>query len=235
MKCLALPLLLIAAPLSAATIGEGETSAVLGRGDSLVFDIETWNFGVNAARLGLSIYPNQVSFRFFSAPLAPGATFSASLESADGATSIAFPGTQAFVPGVLSAGSYSGGAAMLDGALRFSEPEAIALFGAGFARIRLVNEGPEVSVGLPPYTLRRDLMLSLTGGPLSVGAVSTAVTLEEATPEPATWMPALISLGALMCRRRKGSRFGVKPWAPRTGFRANFPVFSMYLPSRKSL
>ncbi|MCX6632878.1 MAG: hypothetical protein NTW28_35215, partial [Candidatus Solibacter sp.] len=41
------------------------------------------------------------------------------------------------------------------------------------------NGGPEVTVGLAPYLMRQDLFASLTGGPLSVGAIPGWVELER--------------------------------------------------------
>ena len=63
-------LAILAAPsIGAATIDvSAETSAVVHTGDTLVFHLLTWNFGVNAAAFGLPEYPTEVNFALVSAP-----------------------------------------------------------------------------------------------------------------------------------------------------------------------
>ena len=55
-----------------------------------------------------------------------------------------------------------------------------SLFGGGTAVLGLRNDGPDIMLGLDPYTLRQDLFVSLAGGPLTVGALSDPVELESA-------------------------------------------------------
>jgi hypothetical protein len=74
----------------------------------------------------------------------------------------------------------------------------------------LRNDGDDLVLGLPPTTLRQDLSVDLTGGPLSVGAVTRSVTLisaalnapagfgavslENQAPEPASLLPVAVVL-----------------------------------------
>src|SRR5450755_1722207 len=95
---------ILAAPaMRAGTIDVSTAPSVVVRtGDTLVFQLLTWNFGVNAATFGLPVYPTDVNFALVSAPLESKASgageFAATLESADHAVSVAF-GDLTFTPG----------------------------------------------------------------------------------------------------------------------------------------
>jgi hypothetical protein len=156
------------------------TSVVVRTGDTLVFHLLTWNFGVNAAAFGLPVYPTDVNFALVSAPLqstVSGGEFAATLESADHAVSVGF-GNLTFSPGYFEGSGYAGEVSALEGYLHLSPQLSEALFSASAAVIALRNEGPDVTVGLAPYVLRQSLYASLSGGPLSVGAVPGLAELE---------------------------------------------------------
>ena len=155
-----------------------ETSAVVRTGDTLVFHLSTWNFGVNAAAWGLPLYPTDVTFALASAPLSGAGGFAATLESADRAVSVVF-GNLTFSPGHFHGSGYSGEASTLESYLHLSPLLSEALFSASSAVIALRNDGPDVTVGLPSYLLRQDLFANLSGGPLSVGAIPGWVELES--------------------------------------------------------
>jgi hypothetical protein len=195
-----------------------ETSIVVQTGDSLVFQLLTWNFGVNAAGQDLSPYPTDVNFALVSAPLSEAAGFAASVESADGTVSVAL-GDLTFGLGNLQSSDYTGAVSVLQGALHLSSlQDSQQLFGASSVVIDLLNEGPDVTIGLAPYLLRQDLFASLSGGPLSVGAIPGSVELESpdkpmnskyfggpatlaadsGVPEPHT-LALLFGGGALLC------------------------------------
>ena len=65
------------------------------------------------------------------------------------------------------------------------------------------NEGADLVLGLPPNSLRQDLSVTLTGGPLTVGALATGVTLDSA-PEPAPFVMILLPVALMLfaCFRR---------------------------------
>ena len=187
-------LALLAGPLSTAAIDKSGTSAALHPGDALVFEILTANFGVQAAHHGLSADPTDVSFIFVTAPLAGAGSMSAVLESGDGAASAAFTGSYSFTPGLYSSGPYSGAVSVLEGYLHLDDAQSAAIFGSGTAELVLTNEGGDLLLGLPPNTLRRDLIVSLSSAGLSVGAISATVAAVTAVPEPAPGVVAVISL-----------------------------------------
>lgn len=171
--------ILVAPALAASTIDvSAQTSAVVRTGDTLVFHVFTWNFGVNAAAVGLPVYPADVSFALVSAPLSVAGGFAATLESTDRAVSVAF-GNLTFSPGKFQKGGHAGEVSTLEGYLHLSSSLSEALFGARSAVIALRNQGPDVTLGFAPYLLRQDLYTSLSGGPLSVGAVPGWVDLES--------------------------------------------------------
>jgi hypothetical protein len=203
-------------PLNAAAatidVSSATTAAVL-TGDSLTFEVFTWNFAVNAANFGLSPYPTDVWFTFVSAPLDGPATFEAALQSEDGSVSAGFGGPLSFAPGIFTGSGYQGAVSTLQGYLHLSELLSTQLFGPSSMRVMLRNTGPDVTLGLPPYTLPQDLFVSLSASGLTVGALHGAVTLEsgtlgEVTPEvtlPDSQVPEprsgtlLVGGGVLLC------------------------------------
>jgi hypothetical protein len=198
---------------------------------------------VNATRQDLSPYPTDLNFALVSAPLSEAVGFAASVESADGTVSVALDNLT-FGLGSLQSSGYTGAVSVLQGALHLSSPpDSARLFSGSFVAIDLLNEGPDVTIGLAPYLLRQDLFASLSGGPLSVGAIPDSVELESPdkpmilehfggpaifaadseVPEPHT--PALLfGGGALLCglsavlarvsrRRKPGYRAKNQPFA----------------------
>jgi hypothetical protein len=155
-----------------------ETSTVVHTGDTLILQLLTWNFGVNAAGQDQPLYPTDVNFALVSAPLSGAAGFAATLESADGTVSLAL-GDLMFGPGNLQSSGYTGAVSVLKGHLHLSLLASTALFSASSVVIALQNEGPEVTVGLAPYLLRQSVYASLSGGSLSVGAIPGSVKLES--------------------------------------------------------
>ena len=83
-------------------------SILLQPGDSLAFQVMSWNFGFNAARFGLDPYSTDVSFTFVTAPIGAEASISAWLESPDSLCTAAFAGPLDFTPGLSSSSQYRG-------------------------------------------------------------------------------------------------------------------------------
>jgi len=194
-------------PLHAATISSGSTAALLHTGDALVFDLFTRNFSLNAAHFGLPVSPTDVSFTFVTTPVPEGAAFSAFLATLDGSISLAFPGPLDPATGISSGSLYSGPVSVISGYLHLSTELSTDLFAAGAADLFLRNDGPDLVLGLPPYTLRQDLSLSLAGGPLSVSALPFSANLQEsAAPEPATPLLPLLPLALVLRSRRMSVR-----------------------------
>jgi hypothetical protein len=154
------------------------TSVVVNTGDTLVFQLSTSNFAANAARFGLQVQVTDVDFALATLPLSGAGKFVATLESADQSTSVAF-GDLTFGPGYFQGSGYVGEVSTLQGYMHISPLLSEALFGGSSILIALQNEGPDVTIGLAPYLLRQDLYTSLSGGPLSVGAIPGSVELES--------------------------------------------------------
>jgi hypothetical protein len=187
MKPIAL-LVWFAVSTPAATIPAGETTAVLHSGDSLAFEILTSNFGYNAARFGLPRNPTDVSFTFITAPVDSQVPFSAWLQSPDGTTAVPFSGLLYFSSAWFAGSQYIGFVSTISGYLHLSQADSAGIFGSGSATLLLVDDGPEITLGLPPNSLYRDLTVTLTGGPLGVGAMSQAVRFQVAVPEPGCFL-----------------------------------------------
>jgi hypothetical protein len=199
-----------ALPLSAGTIDvSGAATALLGSGDTLAFGIPSWNYGMNAARNGLPVYPTDVSFIFVSAAANAGALFDASLQTADGSISETFGTGLAFGPGAYSGSNYSGPVSTLEASVHLSAAMSQLIFGGSQAVLILRNAGPAITLWLPPNKLQQDLFVSLAGGDgsgeqisgalLSVGALHGSVTLHElVAPEPHSGILLMIG-AAFLC------------------------------------
>jgi len=197
------------------------TSTVVHTGETLAFQVLSWNFGVNASAFGLGPNPTDVSFSFvtaITAPMSAPGDFAASLESEDQSVSVAFGGHLTFDNGFFQGSGYAGEVSTLNGYLHLSATQSEALFSTASAVLTLRNNGPDITVGLPPYTLRNSLYVSLYGGPLDVGAIQGPVSLqspgnpsislnrfglmylggESPVPEPAS-AGLLLGGGALLC------------------------------------
>ncbi len=201
----------LAPSLKATTILDAtvQNTALLHTGDTLAFEIFGGSFGINAKAFGLPRYPTDVSFAFVSLPMSWTGTFSGSLSSADGVYSIAFGGPLSFGAGSFSGAAYQGPVSNLQGFLHLTPLLSQEIFGGGPAVLSLRNNGPDLTVGIAPYTLRQDLFVSLAGGPLSVGAIGGSVNLQSAgnlapqespaiVPEPDSSGLLLIG-GGLLC------------------------------------
>lgn len=145
-------------------------------GDTLTFQLLTWNYGVNAAALGLPQYPTGVSFELMSAPLTWEGLFSATLQSEDGSVSVPF-GDLTVGSGYVSSSAYSGEVLTIGGELDLSLLLSEQVFKSGSAVISLHNAGADVTLGLEYFALRQDLYARLSGGPLSLGALQGKVRL----------------------------------------------------------
>ena len=177
---------LLAAPaLPAATILDVSANATtsIASGDTLSFQVLSWNFARNALSFGQSIYPSDVSFALFTAPITGAGEFAATLQSADGAVAVDFGGPLTFTDGTLNSPGYNGAVSTLNGYLHLSPLLSEALFSASPVLI-LTYTGPDLSLSLNPYTLRQQLQVSLSSGPLSVGALQGPVTLQSPDPPP---------------------------------------------------
>ena len=174
-------LAILAAPaLRADTILDvsANTGTTVQTGNILTFQVISGSFSRNALAFGQSVYPTDISFALVTAPISGAGDFQAALQSADGSVSIAFGGPLTFTDGVLQSSGYSGAVSTLNGYLHLSPPLSEALFSSSPV-LTLTNDGPDVTLGLDPYTLRQELHVSLGSGPLTVGALQGSVTLES--------------------------------------------------------
>jgi hypothetical protein len=200
-----LAVILSALPLGAGTIDvSAQVSALFDTGDELSFTVPSSNFGINAANFGLPVYPTEVEFAFVSAPEDSPGQFEAVLESGDDSVSVSFGAPLSFLPGRFQGSSYSGAVSVLEGSLQLSETFSQELFGSSPAVLILLNTGPALTVGLPPYTLQQDMTVSLGGGGLGVGARLGGVALVQPSdppdpdvPEPGSGL-LLLGGGALL-------------------------------------
>jgi hypothetical protein len=168
---------MVALRLSAATIIDvsSQSAITLNSGGALRFTIYNGNFTANAKNLNLSAVVTDVSFDLLSDPLSESGRFTAILSSADGPVSLS-QGSLGFAAGFLDSATYRGTVSVLHGSFSFSQETSSKLFDGGSAVLTLLYDGPAVTVGLSSSTLQKDFHASLSGGPLSVGAVQSRVS-----------------------------------------------------------
>lgn len=207
MKCLCITVFLgaLASGMPAATVYvSSQTTQVLQSGDSLAFLFTDSSYARFASGMGMAAYPSQIFFDLISAPVGAAGQFTVELESEDGSDSSLFPGSAQWTSGVVATSEYSGTASVLADCLTLSSTLSQQIFAGSDAELILTYTGPDVTVGLPGYSLKNDLSISLTGGPLSIGAMDYSVTLDagassaSAAPEPESG-GLLLALGMLLC------------------------------------
>jgi hypothetical protein len=206
MRCLCISVFLgvLASSTSAATVDVSmQTTQALQSGDSLAFLFTDASYARLALSMGMSPYPSQIFFDLMSAPVGAAGQFTVELESEDGSASAPFPGPVQWTSGVVMTSEYSGSASVLTDSLTLSSALSQQIFATPDADLILTYTGPDITVGLPPYSLKNDLYVSLTGGPLTIGAMVDGVTLDEADPASAAPEPnsAALTFGAgmLLC------------------------------------
>jgi hypothetical protein len=145
-----------------------------------------------AQQLGLSQDAEVLCFALMTAPLETGQEFSATLRSADASVSLALDHSLDFTAGYYSSSAFHGAVSTLQGQFRFDSAEAQDLLQSGTMWIDFTNLGGDLTLGLEPLTLNRELYASLSGGPLSVGATNGAVLLEHPLPR---FSPRLLAFG----------------------------------------
>ncbi len=177
---IALYLCAIASTCSANIIDvSSQTTQLLQTGDSLEFLFSDASYAARATAMGLSPYPSALSFVFVSTPEAEHGVFTAELESPDGDFSTAFPAPIAWTAGYMQNSAYSGAVSALVGSLTLSSSVSQELFSDSEAELILTYAGPDVTVGRPGAGLRQDLTLSLSGGPLSMGATVDSADFDD--------------------------------------------------------
>jgi len=180
MKGLVGLLVLAAVPLCGGTLDLTGAETVLVRtGDTLSFDLFTGSYSANAQALGLNANPEAIAFCLITSALPVSGQFVATVTSFDASIELAFGGVLGFNTGYLSSAGFQGIVSTLNGHLNLTSSVSSELFLRGALRLNLRNQGPELLFGLPPLTLSQDLFVTLSGGPLSVGAHAQSVTLQR--------------------------------------------------------
>jgi hypothetical protein len=139
-------------------------------GDSLEFLFSS-SFANYAAGMGMPPYPRVVTFMFASMPVNMTGQFTAEIESAGGTALAAFPGSIGWTSGYAQNSGYSGPISALMDAISFSSPVSQAIFAGSEAELILTYTGPDVTVGVQGRSLRQDLIVSLSGGALSMSGM----------------------------------------------------------------
>ena len=180
-----LALLLFAAPLvSAGTIDVTSAENVqLQTGDRLSFELSSWNYSADAVAFGLPADPTDVAFALITAPFTSG-MLSATLASADASIFVALDNL-GFTSGYYSGAGYQGAVSLLRGHFSLSSSLSQDLFEGGSVHLDFENTGGGLFLGLAPLTFSQDLFVSLSSGPMSVGAMPGAVSLIQAEPPAA--------------------------------------------------
>jgi hypothetical protein len=193
----------LAAQLPATTVDVSlQPSVLLQSGDSLTFLFTDTSYAQHAAAMGMATSPSQIFFNLISAPVGSAAKFTAGVESTDGSASAIFPGSEDWSSGMVQLSGYDGPASVLMGSLALSTTLSQQIFAGSESELTLTYAGPDVTVGLPGYSMKNDMTITLAGGDLSVGAMDYGVTLTSdkgvIAPEPDP-VALLVSAGVLLC------------------------------------
>jgi hypothetical protein len=178
-----LALAFTALSLHAGTVDVSSSESVLvGGGDTLSFELFTGSYSAAAQQFGLSPYAQMLRFCLVTAPTDPGSQFFATLRTADASISLGLGDVLDFAPGFLSSTGFQGAVSTLQGHFQLDPQLSQDLFSSGPVWLDLTNLGSDLTLGLPPLVLSHDLYASLSGGPLSVGAITGAVLLQHPVP-----------------------------------------------------
>jgi hypothetical protein len=193
----------LAAQLPATTIDvSSQTTQLLQSGDSLTFLFTDSSYAQHATAMAMSASPLLIFFNLISAPVGSAGQFTAGVEAPDGSASAIFPGPVWLTSGAVQMSGYSGPASVLMGSLTLSNALSQQIFAGTEAELVLTYAGPDVTVGLPGYSLKNDVTITLAGGGLSVGAMDYGVTLTSdegvIAPEPDP-VAMLVTTGVLLC------------------------------------
>ena len=185
-------LLIAALPLPASVIDvSGQSALTLHAGDELLFQVDFRNYLQNAPRYGAPPLPGAFSFLFVSMPSDSAAEFQAGLESLNGSTIVPFAGILSLAPGLFDGPTYSGPVSTLSSYQAFSNSQSLHLFGPQGGMLYLRDLQGNVTLSFPGYALQQDMYSSAMGAPISVGVITTGVTLIHAdppVPEPQSWL-----------------------------------------------
>jgi hypothetical protein len=204
---MAIGLWAFAARLPATTIDvSSQPTQLLQSGDSLTFLFTDNSYAQQALANGAPASPSQIFFNLISAPVGAGqltaGQFTAGVESVDGSASALLPGPVGWTSATVQMAEYDGAASVLAGNLMLSTSLSQQIFAGSEAELTLTYEGPDVTVGLPGYSLKNALIISLAGGGFSVGGMNYSVTLSSGqgiiAPEPDP-VAMLVTTGVLLC------------------------------------
>jgi hypothetical protein len=165
-------------------------SALVQQGGMLTFDISSSSYTAHAQAYGLSVYPSDLYFSFVTSANTTG-QFSATLSSPDASNSVALDPLD-FISGSFSSAGFQGAVSVLQAHFHLNPAFSADIFSTGIVQLSLQNTGGSMNLGLASQTLRQDLMVSLSGGALSVGAGVLAVTLNN--PIQLAFAPGSIQL-----------------------------------------
>lgn len=175
-------LLLASVPVGAATISlSGQSTVDVQTGDLLIFTVSVRGYIFNAGSFGAPPLPSKISFSLMTAVLESIPHFEAEFRSYDG-SAVEPLGLAAFSTAAVSNYRYRGPASTLSGSATLTPDEAARLFAATETLLVLRNAGSDVTLGLSPFTLMQDLMVSFSGGSLSAGGIVTSAVLKQAEP-----------------------------------------------------
>jgi len=125
----------------------------------------------------LPVHPAEVNFALLSAAGTAGGEFAAALESEDRTVTADF-GNLGFGVGGFQGSAYTGEVATLQGYLHLGASMSESMFSGPSVAIVLRNLGSDVTLGLESYLLRQSMLVTLSGGGLSVGGIPGEVDLE---------------------------------------------------------
>jgi hypothetical protein len=170
---------------------------VVSRGDTLSFELFTGSYRSAAQKFGLSLDPDVLRFALITAPLAPGPEVSVTLRSVDSSLFVPLGAPLDFTAGYYASDGFQGNVSTLQGQFALNKHASQNLLESGSIWLDFTNHVAGFTLGLEPLPVSRDLWVSLSGGPLSVGANNGAVLLGHPVRPGAAKLAAAAAPGAL--------------------------------------
>jgi hypothetical protein len=170
----------VAACLRAGTIDvTSQSSQWLDNGHSPEFIFSSRSSANYASGLGISPYPGSIDFTFASLPVNGAGQFTAELESTDGTAAVWFPDALSRSSGYAHPSAYSSPVSAIASSLTLSNTISRAVSSNSEADLVLTYPGSDVDIGIQGDTLPQDRMLSLSGGPMGIGAMVYSVSFAD--------------------------------------------------------
>ena len=163
--------------LPAGVIDLSSSQTVTIRSDEILsFELFTSNYRSASQQLGLPAQPNVLQFVLATLPISGSELLVATLRVPGASITVPLENPLYVASGQLSSAGFQGAVSTFQGQFQL---DALTDLLTGPLWLDFTSFGDDFTLGLAPLPLNRNLFVSLSGGALSVGAVSGSVLLQR--------------------------------------------------------